>query len=568
MMNILLANPKSVNVFESFGMVFPPLGLLYVAAAAETAGFTVGVEDFCASRNTPSRFNFRDYDVVGITSDTRRFPGALEIAGRAKQQGCTVVMGGPHPAFADEDVLLGGYADFIVKGEGGLTFPDLLEVIRRGVDPGRVKGISYLGDGRVIRTAPRELVEDLDRLPFPARHLVDIDVYKRFGVRYGGERSVALLSTSRGCPNACEFCATPQMYGRRWRARTAGSVVAEIEHVYYDYGYRAVAFADDNFTASPRRVREICNLLIGKNLDIWWWSFSTATALLRNEDMVSLMAQAGAKTIHIGVESPDPATLRELNKNTGAGVPSEAVALLKRNKLDIFASYILGGTNEDRRTILRTIRFARSLDTHVAQFSILTPYPGTVLFNKLKDRLRHTNWRFYDGTHLVFKHQHVSYVASRTGRRFQSILRASPSRVVALRRTYVAQRKTGKCFGTYVPYLRSVSWAPFIRQGYEVDLPLWPRCVSAMRIIAVRLSSRRSLSRPGHRHREDPQSPRPMAHALPQAPGRGGTRCHVFCNRSARATSPPSSNESGCKCGAIEGVAVRPAPRSTVPLSP
>jgi len=410
-MDILLANPKSVNAFESFGMVFPPLGLLYVAAAAEQAGFAVGLEDFFVSRNNPSHFNFRNYDVVGITSDTRRFPGALEIAGRAKQQGCTVVMGGPHPAFVDEDVLMEGFADFIVKGEGEITFPDLLDTVKRGDDPCHVKGISYRALGNVTRTAPRELVEDLDTLPFPARHLVDIDAYKRVGVKYGGKRPIAILSTSRGCPNACDFCVTPQLYGRRWRARTPESVVAEIEHVYYDYGYRAIAFCDDNFTVSPRRVREICKLLIEKNLDIWWWSLSTTTALLRNEDMVSLMAKAGAKTVYIGVESPDPETLKELNKDASADAPSEAVALLKRNKLEIFASYILGGTNEDAGAILRTIRFARSLDTSVAQFSILTPYPGTVLFEKLKDRLRHKKWRLYDGTHLVFKHEHVPYVS-------------------------------------------------------------------------------------------------------------------------------------------------------------
>jgi anaerobic magnesium-protoporphyrin IX monomethyl ester cyclase len=200
------------------------------------------------------------------------------------------------------------------------------------------------------------------------------------------------------------------MYGGRWRARTPESVVSEIEHIYRDYGYRAIAFCDDNFTGSPRRVREICKLLIERDLDIWWWSFSTTTALLRNEDMISLMAKAGAKTVYIGIESSDPETLKELNKDATVNAPSEAVALLKRNRLDIFASYILGGMNEDAAAILRTIKFARSLDTSVAQFSILTPYPGTVLFNRLKDRLRHKKWRLYDGTHLVFRHEHVSYV--------------------------------------------------------------------------------------------------------------------------------------------------------------
>lgn len=409
-MNVLLANPKSVNAFESFGLVFPPLGLLYVAAAAEKAGFRVALEDFFVSRNKPSRFRFRDYDVVGITSDARRFPGALEIARRAKQQGCTVVMGGPHPTFVDGDVLTDGHADFVVRGEGEITFPELLGAIRRGDDPCHVKGIGYLVHGKVVRTPARELVEDLDNLPFPARHLVDIDAYKRFGMKYGGKRSIAVLSTSRGCPHECDFCVSSRMSGRRWRARTPESVVSEIEHVYRDYGYRAIAFCDDNFTVSPRRVREICELIIEKRLDIWWWSFSTANSLLRNEEMVSLMAKAGAKTVYIGVESPDPETLKAFKKDALPDAAPEAVSLLKRNNIEVFASYILGGLKDDRGAILRTIRFARSLDTSVAQFSILTPYPGTALFDKLKDRLRHTKWHLYDGTHLVFRHEHVSFV--------------------------------------------------------------------------------------------------------------------------------------------------------------
>lgn len=409
-MNILLANPKSLNVFESFGLVFPPLGLLYVAAAAEQAGFHVALEDFFVSRNKPSHFNFRDYDVVGITSDTRRFPGALEIAKRAKRHGCTVVMGGPHPAFVDEDVLTENCADFIVKGEGELTFPELLTAVKNGGDLSSVRGISYLEKGEVRRSGTRELIEDLDSLPLPARHLIDVSAYKRFGLKYGGQRSVAVLSTSRGCPNECNFCVSPQMYGRRWRSRTPDSVVAEIEHVYHKYGYRAIAFCDDNFTVSPKRVKEICFRIIEKRLDIWWWSLSTTSTLLRNEDMVALMAKAGAKTVYIGVESPDPATLREFNKNAKADAPVKAVALLKRNGLEVFASYILGGINDDIRAIFRTIKFARSLDTSVAQFSILTPYPGTILFNKLKTRLRHRKWHQYDGIHLVFRHGNVPFV--------------------------------------------------------------------------------------------------------------------------------------------------------------
>jgi len=409
-MNVLLANPKSVSVFESFGLVFPPLGLMYIAAAAEKAGFSVTFEDFFVSRNKPAHFDFQHYDVVGITSDTRRFPGALEIARSAKQQGCTVVMGGPHPAFVDEDVLKKKYADFIVKGEGEITFPELLSTIRDRGDFSRVKGIRYLDRGEVVRTGDRELIEDLDSLPFPARHLVDMNLYKRFGIRYGGKRSVAVLSTSRGCPNECSFCVSPQLYGRRWRSRSPGSVVAEIEDVYHNYGFRAVAFCDDNFTVSPKRVKEICSLIIEKKLDVWWWSLSSTGTLVRNEDMVEMMAQSGAKTVYIGVESPNPDTLKEFNKNVKADTASRAVALLKRHNIEVFASYILGGINDDVKAILRTMRFARSLDTSVAQFSILTPYPGTLLFHKLRDSLRHRKWHLYDGIHLVFRHKNVPFV--------------------------------------------------------------------------------------------------------------------------------------------------------------
>lgn len=409
-MNILLVNPKNISVFETFGLVFPPLGLLYIAAATEQKGYKVALQDFFISRDKSPGYDFSVHNVVGITSDTRRFPGALDAAKRAKEQGCTVVMGGPHPAFVDEDVLKEKYADFIVKGEGEVTFPELLNTIKDGGDLSRVKGISYLENGNVVRTAPRELIEDLDTLPLPARHLIDMDAYKKYGLKYGGKRSVAVISTSRGCPHGCKFCVTPQMYGRRWRARSAQSVVSEIENVYHEYGYNAIAFNDDNFTVSPRRVKEICNLIMEKELKIWWWSLSTAETIIKNEDMVRLMARAGAKTVYIGVESSNPSTIREFDKKIGVDTPAQAVALLKKNGLQTFASFILGGLSDSTGDILRTIKTARSLDVEVAQFSILTPYPGTDLFRKLKGRLRHTKWHLYDGIHLVFRHGKVSYV--------------------------------------------------------------------------------------------------------------------------------------------------------------
>ncbi|HMK56899.1 MAG TPA: radical SAM protein, partial [Dissulfurispiraceae bacterium] len=330
-MNVLLANPKSTNAFEAFGFVFPPLGLLYVAAATEQAGHKVAIEDFCVSGHKLSSFDFNDYEMVGITTDTRRFRGALKIAERARQQGCKVVMGGSHPGFADEEILGSGLVDYIVRGEGEVTFPLLLDALQSGSDPSSVAGISYISNGNIKRTSAPALIEDLDALPMPARHLVDMELYKRKGLKYGGQRPVAVISSSRGCPYNCSFCITPQMYGKKWRARSASSVVSEIEHVYHKYGYRAFAFCDDNFTVSPQRVKDICSLIIEKGLDIWWWCLSSPALLLKNEDMVGLMAKAGTKTVYIGVESANPAALKEFNKGITQDIPFRAIDLLRRN---------------------------------------------------------------------------------------------------------------------------------------------------------------------------------------------------------------------------------------------
>jgi anaerobic magnesium-protoporphyrin IX monomethyl ester cyclase len=409
-MNILLINPKSTNAFEAFGFVFPPLGLLYIAATAERAGHRIAIEDFCVSGNKPSEFDYSGYDVVGITTDTRRFNAALNIARRAKSQGCTVVMGGPHPGFAEDEILGGGAVDYIIRGEGEYIFPALLDAVERGSDVSSVPGISYLADGRIARTPTPDLIDDLDALPMPARHLVDMDLYKRKGLKYGGKRPVAVISSSRGCPYNCSFCITPQMYGRRWRSRSAQSVVAEMEEVYLKYGYRAFAFCDDNFTVSPQRVKEICELILEKGLDFWWWCLSTPALLLKNEDMVSLMSKAGVKTVYIGVESANPATLKEFNKGITQDIVFRAVDLLRRNGIEAFGSFILGGTQDTLSTTLATIRHAKMLDTAVAQFTILTPYPGTALFKEMEPALRHKRWHLYDGVHLVFRHKNISFV--------------------------------------------------------------------------------------------------------------------------------------------------------------
>jgi anaerobic magnesium-protoporphyrin IX monomethyl ester cyclase len=194
--------------------------------------------------------------------------------------------------------------------------------------------------------------------------------------------------------------------------RSVASILNEIEEIHHRYHFNAVAFVDDTFNLLPKRVIEICHGIVEKKLDLWWWCLSRIDLLLRNEEMVKEMVRAGAKSVFIGVESSHTETLEALKKGIDIGSTVQAVEMLKRNGLGIHASYILGGLHETAETIHETIRFAKRLDTNVAQFCILTPYPGTAIYEQVKGRISkwRSPWSFFDMQHLVFKHDHLSFI--------------------------------------------------------------------------------------------------------------------------------------------------------------
>jgi anaerobic magnesium-protoporphyrin IX monomethyl ester cyclase len=407
-MRILLINPPNVGILKAVGVHFPPIGLLYLAAYLEREGYRPEVRDLCVAKGAKGDIRFRDYDVVGIGTDTTRYYNALRIAKAAKGEGCTVIMGGPHPCFVDEEVLNTGQVDFVVHGEGEITLHELLvELQKERGDFSSIRGISFASNGQITRSPRREFVQDLDQLPLPARHLIDMDDYRKTKF---GNRDITPMITSRGCPSNCSFCSSSTFFGRKWRGRSVPSILREIEELYYRYHFNAIAFVDDNFTLSPQRVMDLSEGIIQKNLDIWWWNFSRVDTIVRNEQLLKKMRKAGAKTIYIGVESAHRQSLEEFGKRSDIGMAERAVGVLKRNGFEIFASYILGGLSETVKAVNETIRWAKRLDTNVAQFSILTPYPGTALYEEVKDRIFRRHWTFFDAQHLVFKHDHISFI--------------------------------------------------------------------------------------------------------------------------------------------------------------
>jgi anaerobic magnesium-protoporphyrin IX monomethyl ester cyclase len=150
----------------------------------------------------------------------------------------------------------------------------------------------------------------------------------------------------------------------------------------------------------------------GKDFNLWWWFLSRIDHLLQNEEMVKEMVKAGSKAVFIGVESSNPETLKALRKEIDVETIVQTVEMLKRNGVEIHASYILGGLQDTAKTVHQTIRFAKRLDTNVANFCILTPFPGTALYDQVKHRISKLRgpWSFFDMQHLVFKHDHFSFI--------------------------------------------------------------------------------------------------------------------------------------------------------------
>ena len=401
-MRVLLISPQGSNLYAKMKVGLPPLGLAYLAAVIREEGHDVKIIDRAIEQRPLTREDFQPFDLVGISADTPRYPEAVEIASIAKEAGKKVIMGGYHVTFLDKEALETGVVDIVVRGEAEEIMVNLLRALENNEDLHKVKGISFVKNGELVRTAVALPPKDLDAMPFPARDLLPMDKYTS---QMAG-LPITNLITSRGCPFNCYFCSSSRFGGLKWRYRSAKSIVDEMEILYRDYGYRAFAFMDDNFTLSKRRVMEFADELEKRGMDdIIWWCFSRVDILIRNEDMVKRMAEVGAFQIFLGLESHSEDTLDDYGKNIGNKEQDQAIALLRKYGINIHGSFIVGDMNETKEMALQTARWVQEVNPRVAQFSILTPYPGTALYHDVESqgRFLHKNWELYDALHATVK---------------------------------------------------------------------------------------------------------------------------------------------------------------------
>jgi anaerobic magnesium-protoporphyrin IX monomethyl ester cyclase len=336
--------------------------------------------------------------------DTARAGVALEIAAVAKSRGSLVVMGGPHVSFLDEETLQTKYVDYVVRNEGEYSLLSLTDHLSGRIPLDQVKGVSYLDNSHAKRTPDMPFIADLDSLPFPARDLLPMSLYRE---RMNG-RPMTTMITSRGCPYNCEFCSSSEFFGVGWRARSVANIIEEVELLYHQYGYRALSFVDDNFTLLPSRAIEVSEEIVGRGLDLVWAAMTRVDTVVRNPDMVRAMARAGFRWTFIGFESGTQEALDGYGKKARLDDAFTAMDILRDNQVRVTGAFILGAPGETAPMMRQTIEYAKRLNPRRAQFSILTPYPGTRLHRAVKDRLLDKKWSLYSGMHPVIRLDHVS----------------------------------------------------------------------------------------------------------------------------------------------------------------
>lgn len=369
-MRVLLVNPpifagkSHIRTYATF-----PNGILYMAAMLEKHGHEVQVFDNVVDSRLPSDFISYNPAIIGfsvVTGPDIDAAIAQSIEFKKIVPGAKIVWGGAHPSILPEQTLSEPYVDYVVIGAGEYTLLELTEHVGNGHrDISGIKGLAHKKDGRITINESRPFIKNLDELPDPAWHLVDIKKYWD-----------VTLNTSRGCPFQCTFCYNHAFHGGYRAELSAERIVAQIEHLRQRYGVNYIKIWEDNFTFYTARLHQFCNMLIDKGLKIKW--DTEARANLKEED-IALMAKAGCVSVGLGMETGSQRMLEFVKKATTVEKMERTFWLLVKHKIMPRLYLIYGLPTESEEDFELTRRLLERLDYPPYTYGKFIPYPGTTL---------------------------------------------------------------------------------------------------------------------------------------------------------------------------------------------
>ncbi len=400
------------------GQPYAPIGTLYAAALMREKGYSVSFfdtmfahapEDIVPSleKNKPGLFVLYDDGFNYLTKMclTNMREAAFKMIKLAKENNCIVIVSSSDSTDHYEQYLQEG-ADFIILGEAEQTLAELTDAVNQpSTDLLSIAGIAYKQNNAVIKTVKRNVLKELDSLPFPAWDLVDMEPYRKTWLKHKGYFSMN-MATTRGCPFKCNWCAKP-IYGNRYNSRSPQNVVAELKMLKEKFNFAHIWFCDDIFGLKPGWVHEFADCLEKEKLS-FRFKIQARADLLLQENYIMDLARAGCENAWMGAESGSQKILDAMDKGTTVEQIYQAAHLLK--KYNIHPSFFIqfGYPGETKEDITKTIRMINELVPYEIGISVSYPLPGTVFFEKVKNELKEkANWTDSDELALMFRNTYA-----------------------------------------------------------------------------------------------------------------------------------------------------------------
>ncbi|MHA1282159.1 MAG: B12-binding domain-containing radical SAM protein [Promethearchaeota archaeon] len=388
MIKVLLLNPNRSSNYKVDVLPTFPLGLAYLASALRQAGHKSIILDLSVlnvkNHNIMRLVEKIKPDLIGITALSYYYPEMIELCHYIKNY--PIVIGGIHVSALPELSLKQTNADYLIIGEGERTIVELANYIENGGDLSKIRGLAYKKNGEIKINKKRELIRNLDEIPFPAWDILNLKLHYslfRGGYKHFHDYSFYLpLLTSRGCPYKCKYCASTNFWGPSIRFRSVENIIAEIEYDMKHYNVRHFEIWDDNFTLNRKRVIKFCKEIINRGIKASFYLPNGVRADTLSRPLIKLMKLAGFKGLILSPESGSQKILKNVNKTQDINLVRKVAKILQEEGILTSAFFILGLPGETIKTAHQTIKYGSSLPINGIAYLIFTPLPGSELFNE------------------------------------------------------------------------------------------------------------------------------------------------------------------------------------------
>ncbi|MBT0665654.1 cobalamin-dependent protein [Geobacter pelophilus] len=407
----LITPPYHSGVVESAG-TWLNVGFVYIAGSLRAAGYEVDYYDAMSLwhewPDIRRRIEAFRPDVVATTAYTASVMDAIKLCGFAKEidPRIVTVLGNVHATFMYEEVLKqhGTKVDYIVRGEGEETLPELLHCLNAGDDPAKVAGVVFQRAGEVCIAPQRPYIHDLDALP-TAWDLVEWPIYR---YRAKKDARLAIVSSSRGCQQQCSFCSQQLFWSRSWRARSPENFIAELELLHGQYGVEVAMLSDEIPTFDRVRWLKILDLMIERRVPVKLLLETRVDDILRDADIMDKYRIAGVEHIYVGVEAGSQETLDLFKKDTKVEQSKQAIDLINQADIVSETSFVLGMPDDTPESIAETVELAKHYNPDMGFFLAIAPWPYSELYPELEPHVATKDYRKYNLVEPVLKPRNMT----------------------------------------------------------------------------------------------------------------------------------------------------------------